>query len=265
MRYTTITGREIDVGALSDPERGFLEEIAAIFRAQPDWTRFAAQWMRLGRERLWRTTRPVGTPLYAVCQDLETRLGVAQGKVSAPDYRDLLLDIIDERFPSRAAFCRSAGMDPGHLSRVLAGKSEISVETLHRALAVVGVVLTARPMATTEEPSSQLRQLLDRGDGVRSADLLDALEERRGNLRNLHELARHMTGAERARLVEGSLFQDERFAPLATRIRARPENALEAIRDELERADAVIADIARESERLHRSPAQQGATRAKSA
>ncbi len=81
---------------------------------------------------------------YRICQDLEARLGIAQGKVGAPDYRDYLADLIEERYGSRYRFCKEQGVDPGHLSRVLASRSELSLESLKHVLSALGAVLTVQ-------------------------------------------------------------------------------------------------------------------------
>lgn len=57
-----------------------------------------------------------------------------QGKVAPPDYRDYLADLIEERYGSRYRFCKEGGVDPGHLSRVFASRSELSVQNLQRIL-----------------------------------------------------------------------------------------------------------------------------------
>lgn len=38
--------------------------------------------------------RPEESVACRICQDVEARLGIAQGKVAAPDYRDYLADLI---------------------------------------------------------------------------------------------------------------------------------------------------------------------------
>ena len=94
---------------------------------------------------------------YRICQDLEARLGIAQGKVASPDYRDYLADLIDERYGSRYRFCKSTGMDPGHLSRILAGRSELSLQALQRLLEQLGAALVIEPEKALTERLSQER------------------------------------------------------------------------------------------------------------
>jgi len=138
-RYRTLSGRRFDLSQLSREEQAFLEEVFALYREQPPWARFKSQWVRLGRKRLWKRKVDVGAAAYRICQDLATRLGVAEGKVAPPDYRDLLADLIEARFGSRYAFCKQTGIDQGHLSRVLAGKKHLAPHTLFEVLDSIGV------------------------------------------------------------------------------------------------------------------------------
>lgn len=138
--YRALSGRLYDLGALSEAEREALEEIRSLYAQRPSWDSFAQAWVQSARARAWKGSKvPVGSTLYRIGQDLELRLGVAEGRVARPDYRDMLADHIEGRFQSRYAFCKAAGIDQGNLSRVLAGKKHLSTETLARALEVLGV------------------------------------------------------------------------------------------------------------------------------
>lgn len=140
--YRALTGRLYDLRALSVAERETLDEIRALYARRLSWDDFGRQWVRSARERLWDKGQvPVGSTLYRIGQDLELRIGIAEGRVARPDYRDMLADHIEGRFRSRYAFCKAAGIDQGNLSRVLAGKKHLSPETLTRALEVLGVHL----------------------------------------------------------------------------------------------------------------------------
>jgi hypothetical protein len=114
--YQTITGRRIPLSRLSRSEKELLSRVRQKYNARLDWTRFAA-WWNAEFSRSGLTTK---SPVYRICQDLEARLGIHQGSVSPPDYRDFLADLIDEQFGSRLEFCRATGVDPGQLSRVFA-------------------------------------------------------------------------------------------------------------------------------------------------
>ncbi len=91
---------------------------------------------------------------YRICQDLEARLGIAQGKVAARDY---LADLIEDRSGSRYRFCKETGVDPGHLSRVFASRSELSLQSLQRILEALHAALIIQPEENLAERVSPER------------------------------------------------------------------------------------------------------------
>src|ERR1700723_3804256 len=105
--YQTITGRRIPMANLTDAEYGFLERVATKYNPKRDWTRFAAWW----NAEFNATGLNTSSVVYSICQDLEARLGVDQGKVSPPDYHDFLAELIDAQFGSRQEFCRATEID----------------------------------------------------------------------------------------------------------------------------------------------------------
>ncbi len=114
-------------GGTSGPDPSKVQER---FEESPEWSEFSAWWTR----ELEQSGLTVASVAYRICQDLEARLGIAQGKVGPPDYRDYLADLIEERYGSRYRFCKETGFDPGHLSRVFAGRSELSLQSLQQIL-----------------------------------------------------------------------------------------------------------------------------------
>jgi hypothetical protein len=122
--YHALTGRRYDLGTLSADERKTLDEILALFRRRPSWEEFAEMWIAVARKKQKKI--PVESLLYQLGQDLELRLGVAEGRVARPDYRDRIAGLIEERFGSRYAFCKKTGIDQGNLSHVLAGRKHFS-------------------------------------------------------------------------------------------------------------------------------------------
>jgi transcriptional regulator with XRE-family HTH domain len=141
--YETITGRRIALSKLTKPERKFLAAVGQKYKSAPEWTRFAAWWYG----EFARSGLKSDSPAYRICQDLEARLGIDQGKVSPPDYRDYLADLIDTQFGSRQEFCQRTGVDPGQLSRVFGGRADLSI----RALQSVLEVLHARLVIQTDD------------------------------------------------------------------------------------------------------------------
>jgi hypothetical protein len=145
--YQTITGRRIPLTKLSRPEKELLARVRHKYNARLEWTRFAAWW----NAEFSKSALSTRSPVYRVCQDLEARLGIHQGSVSAPDYRDFLADLIEGRFGSRQEFCQATGVDPGQLSRVFAGRADLSLRALHKVLEV----LQARLIIQTEEQARE--------------------------------------------------------------------------------------------------------------
>ena len=135
--YETITGRRLDLSQLDAGEREFLGRVGEKYRVQPEWTDFGSWWVTEFESRGLATDSVV----YRICQDLEARLGIAQGKVAPPDYRDYLVDLIEERFGSRSKFCKEIGIDPGHLSRVLAHRAEFSFPSLQKIMVALQAAL----------------------------------------------------------------------------------------------------------------------------
>jgi transcriptional regulator with XRE-family HTH domain len=153
LTYQTITGRTLELGGLRDEERAFLAAVQRTYGKGPEWSAFAAWWI----EELRRSGLPVESITYRICQDLEARLGIAQGKVGPPDYRDYLVDLIEERYGSRYRFCKESGVDPGHLSRVLASRSELSLQSLQRILDALHAALVIQPEEDLAERVSPRR------------------------------------------------------------------------------------------------------------
>ena len=156
--FVTITGRQLDLGSLDDRESKFLAAIQARYASRPEWSKFSVWWTKALRQA--GLTRD--SLVYRVCQDLEARLGIAQGKVAHPDYRDYLADFIEDRFGSRYRFCKETGFDPGQLSRVLAGRAELSLGRLQEMLAPLHASLVIQPdedLAASTSPESAVRAL----------------------------------------------------------------------------------------------------------
>lgn len=141
LSYQTITGRILELGDLDESERTFLLSVQRRYEKVPEWSEFAAWWTEAFRG----AELPADSVLYRVCQDLEARLGIAQGKVASPDYRDYLADLIEERYGSRYRFCKETGVDPGHLSRVLSSRSELSLQSLQHILEALHAALVIQP------------------------------------------------------------------------------------------------------------------------
>jgi transcriptional regulator with XRE-family HTH domain len=156
--YRTITRRRLALSKLTREERPFIARVHARYQKAPEWSKFAAWWVQEFAKRRLKT----GGLAYRICQDLEARLGIAQGKVAPPDYRDYLADLIEEKYGSRYKFCKETGVDPGHLSRVFASRSDLSLDALKKLLQALGAALVVqeddslRANASLEEASRAL-------------------------------------------------------------------------------------------------------------
>lgn len=139
--YKTITGRRLPLDRLSPEEKRILEVVRQHFETNPEWTPFGDFWFR----EFEKSGLPPESTVFRICNDLEARLGIAQGKVAPPDYRDYLADLIEERYGSRYLFCKETGIDPGHLSRVLASRAEFSLQTLQKIMAALHAALIVQP------------------------------------------------------------------------------------------------------------------------
>jgi hypothetical protein len=145
--YRKITGRAIDTDGLSPRQKDLLSTIFEEYRKRPDWGRFSSFWINLIREELDALKPDDGTnhPLYLIAQDLEMRLGISQGAVAEPDYRDYLYDRIKEKFGSRYRFSKETGIPESFLSQVFSGKKDFSIETLCRAADALDLKLALIP------------------------------------------------------------------------------------------------------------------------
>ncbi|MBI2571156.1 MAG: hypothetical protein HYV63_29470 [Candidatus Schekmanbacteria bacterium] len=82
--YWMITRRPLDLDGLDDRERAFLARVRGRYETRPECSELAAWWIAASQELGLEKASPV----HRVCQDLQARLGIAQGDVAPPDYRD---------------------------------------------------------------------------------------------------------------------------------------------------------------------------------
>ncbi len=138
--YHTITGRKFDLNNLDKKEKRFLSLVLQKYHSKPEWSEFASWWLRqFDGSKLDDTS-----PLYRICQDLEARLGIAQEKVSLPDLLDYLADLIEEKYGSRYKFCKEVSLDQGYLSRVLSGRTGLSLGALRKLLEKLDCAIVVR-------------------------------------------------------------------------------------------------------------------------
>lgn len=137
--HEDLAGRRWDLSSLASRERGFLRSFVKRANQGVPWPDLGS-W-RLGLLQLYhgRSRKDIiRLPLYAVCQDVESRVGIEQGFFRQRDYRDDLADMISRKYPSRYRFAKQVGFDEALLSRVLRKKAHVSIEKLEAALAPLG-------------------------------------------------------------------------------------------------------------------------------
>ena len=134
--YKTLNGEVFDLDKLTNKEKRIYAELKRHYDSNTEWTAFSNLWLTKIRKS-FKNEDPslvVQTPIYKICQDLGSRLGLKQGYTKEPDYRDLLVDIIGSHFKSQYEFSKIVGIDPGYLSCVLAKKKHLSMEKLEEIL-----------------------------------------------------------------------------------------------------------------------------------
>lgn len=254
--YRAITGRKYDLDALAPDERAFLRDVMQLYREKPEWADFAREWMGRGRSTLWRGKKvPVGQPVYRICQDLAARLGIAEGRLSPPDYRDRIADLIESRFRSRYEFCKKTGIDEGHLSRVLGSKKHLAPETLFRVLEVLGVEIELVERDEVYEQGAKTPPL----EPDTTLERLQDVQRRIDRLLNLKARSENCPPAERVNLLGSQgLFADDLLDGLRSRVQGGEDfdavlaDAFRAALSERASLAKEVANEAVEAEKAHR-------------
>ena len=152
--YTMLEGQECSLADLDDQERKLVTLLRRRATTHPDWNDFDGYWLRrvaafydargLTRKQSSRTM------VFRIAQDLSSRLAVASGMARMPDYRDELEELIQERFPTRRAFCKATGLSEDMVCHVLARRKHVAIDTLAEALARIGYRLRIVPLEREE-------------------------------------------------------------------------------------------------------------------
>lgn len=147
--YVDLDGDFISLTKLDPEEKQLVARFFRRARTHPDWCDFDTYWMRAVAEfydaRGMSRKRSQKTAAYQIGQDLGSRLGIAAGYIRPSDYRDELEALIHEHFPSRRAFCKATGLTEDMVSHVLAGRKDLSLEALTKALGRIGYILRIAP------------------------------------------------------------------------------------------------------------------------
>jgi hypothetical protein len=148
--YVDLGGREICLCGLDAGERQLLARIRRRVRTHPDWDAFDNYWTRAVGDfyeaRGVPRTTSRDSVIFRIAADLSSRLAIAAGLVRPEDYRDELELLVREKFPTRRAFCEATGLSEAMLSHVLAGRKDLSLGALTKALGRIGYQLRIVPM-----------------------------------------------------------------------------------------------------------------------
>jgi hypothetical protein len=147
--YRDLDGELISLAGLDSEERRLVTRLRRRARTKLDWDAFDNYWtvavLAFYQARGLAAKAVPRTVPWRIAQDLSGRLGIGAGLVRPDDYRDELEDLIEEKFPSRRAFCEATGIAEDMLSHVLAGRKDLSLDALTKALARIGYRLRILP------------------------------------------------------------------------------------------------------------------------
>jgi hypothetical protein len=151
-QYQDLYGNPISLAELDAEERALVTRLRRRARTHPGWCDFrnfavsaVGEFYDARGVPRQRVTR---MPVFRIALDLSGRLGIAEGKVSPPSftYRAQLERLVLQ-FPTRTAFCKAAGISRDMLSHVLAGRKDLSLASLSKALERVGYRLNFVPLS----------------------------------------------------------------------------------------------------------------------
>lgn len=134
--YRTLNGEFFDLNDLPAKQRSIYAEVKSSYDLNIEWTKLTNLWVAKVREAFKdeEPSKIVEKVIYKICQDLDSRLGIRQGRTREPDYQDLLADVINLHFGSRYQFCKQTGIDEGYLSSILNRKKNPSLKMLQGIL-----------------------------------------------------------------------------------------------------------------------------------
>jgi len=139
-KYETLEHQTFDLGKLPAKQKKFLEEVKTYFEKNPSWCEFGSFWFNQ-LSSVFKNVKKEDIPdlpVFKICQDMESRLGVKQRYARLTDYRDILAKIISEVYKSRYLFCKEVGIDEAFLSNVLKKKKHFSTKKLQEILDKAG-------------------------------------------------------------------------------------------------------------------------------
>jgi len=138
--YADLAGRRWDLSALSAKDRRLVRSVVTRANKGTAWPELSSHWRRVLFElyRHLSGKELVRLPVYAICQDIASRVGIEQGYFRQRDYRDDLVELIAKTHESRYQFAKETGLNQAFLSRVLSKRAHLSVEKLEKAAEALG-------------------------------------------------------------------------------------------------------------------------------
>jgi len=138
--YADLAGRRWELSALSVKDRRLVQSVVTRANKGTTWPELSSHWRRVLIElyRHLSGKELVRLPVYAICQDIASRVGIEQGYFRQRDYRDDLVELIAKTHESRYQFAKETGLNQAFLSRVLSKRAHLSVEKLEKAAETLG-------------------------------------------------------------------------------------------------------------------------------
>ncbi len=147
--YLDLDGQAWNLRLLDKEERALVENLRRRAARSADWNEFDNYWMKeitaLYEPRGLSRREIAEKPVFQIAQDLSGRIAVDKGYARLGDYRDDLEVLIRTSFKNRRAFCKATGLSEDMLSHVFAGRKDLSIQTLSKALAKIGCRLNIVP------------------------------------------------------------------------------------------------------------------------
>ena len=150
--HRTITGRILNLNSLKAEEKRVLKTLLSLYKSNMDWADFSNRRQKELKKVLFHL-KPLDRfkhPLYRTVEDLELRLGISQGHMEAPGYRDYLVEAIEEKYGTRYRFCKETDISPSMLSQVLSGKKDFSLSKLEEIAGLLNLKLVLLPLEEIE-------------------------------------------------------------------------------------------------------------------
>ena len=139
-RYEDLAGRQWNLSSLSTKERRLVRSVVTRANKGTPWPELSTYWRRalVALHRHLSGRDLVRLPVYAICQDIASRVGIQQRYFRQRDYRDDLSELIAKTYASRYRFAKEVGLNQAFLSRVLSKRAHLSVDKLEKAAGTLG-------------------------------------------------------------------------------------------------------------------------------